>query len=436
MELEELLDTQLQHFGVKGMKWGKHKSYDSSEDKKTVNTKQEGFRLAKGSELHRTTSNENEPNSGHAYVSFKPKDIRAYAKMSKLDSAIGRKKTYDMTMKVTKDLVAPSKEERVSTFVQLVKENPKFSKEFEEAAKEYSPSYIKSRYDNLDSKSDADVKKMYETFAITLGGNPKLRDEYFNALQKKGYNMIVDDADAQIHDSPIIIFDRNNFEVNKVSEITKAYIKDLKSKPMPDITHSGGETMTNSDTQLEHFGVKGMKWGVRKSRTSKDRASETTPKPKSTLRKYIDSNKREIGMLNMVKDLDGLSDNEIRNRLNRVRNENDMKAILNNADRALPKRRKNLREEYFNRANLTDTQLQERVNRLKLEENLRKEVVRATRSQREAANKVIKKVSAQTVSYYTDPTTGEFSATGVPATDMLLKETLQYPKSNNVIPIK
>ena len=190
------------------------------------------------------------------------------------------------------------------------------------------------------------------------------------------------------------------------------------------------------DTQLQHVGVKGMKWGVRKSRTSKDRASETTPKPKSTLRKYIDSNKREIGMLNMVKDLDGLSDNEIRNRLNRVRNENDMKAILNNADRALPKRRKNLREEYFNRANLTDTQLQERVNRLKLEENLRKEVVRATRSQREAANAVIKKVSAQTVSYYTDPTTGEFSATGVPATDMLLKETLQYPKSNNVIPIK
>ena len=190
------------------------------------------------------------------------------------------------------------------------------------------------------------------------------------------------------------------------------------------------------DTQLQHVGVKGMKWGVRKSRTSKDRASETTPKPKSTLRKYIDSNKREIGMLNMVKDLDGLSDNEVRNRLNRVRNENDMKAILNNADRALPKRRKNLREEYFNRANLTDTQLQERVNRLKLEENLRKEVVRATRSQREAANEVIKKVSAQTVSYYTDPTTGEFSATGVPATDMLLKETLQYPKSNNVIPIK
>ena len=270
MELEELMDTQLQHFGVKGMKWGKRKSYDASEDKKTVNTKQEGFRLAKGTELHRTTSNANEPNSGHAYVSFKPKDVRAYAKMSKLDSVIGRKKTYDMTMKVTKDLVAPSKEERVSTFVQLVKENPKFSKAFEEAAKDYSPSYIKSRYDNLDSKSDSDVKKMYETFAITLGGSPKLRDDYFNALQKKGYNMIVDDADAQIHDSPIIVFDRSSFEVNKVSEITKSYIKDLKSKPMPDITHSGDETMTNSDQLLEHVGVKGMKWGVRKSRTSKD----------------------------------------------------------------------------------------------------------------------------------------------------------------------
>ena len=84
------------------------------------------------------------------------------------------------------------------------------------------------------------------------------------------------------------------------------------------------------DTELQHFGVKGMKWGVRKSRTSKDRASETTPKPKSTLRKYVDSNRRELGMNKMLKDVDTLPDSEVVRRVNRVRNENDFRRAIDN----------------------------------------------------------------------------------------------------------
>ena len=103
------------------------------------------------------------------------------------------------------------------------------------------------------------------------------------------------------------------------------------------------------DTQLQHVGVKGMKWGVRKSRKSKDRASETTPKPKSTLRKHIDSNKREVGMRKMVKDVHTLPDSEVVRRVNRVRNENDFRRAIDNTAFVNNKRRKQLREEYFNR---------------------------------------------------------------------------------------
>ena len=146
------------------------------------------------------------------------------------------------------------------------------------------------------------------------------------------------------------------------------------------------------DMQLEHFGVKGMKWGRRK-----DRASETTPKPKSTLRKYVDSNRRELGMNKMLKDVDTLPDAEVVRRVNRVRNENDFRRAIDNTAFVDRKRRKQLREEYFNREKLSDAELQERVRRLNLEDNLRREVVRASKPQREAANELIKSVSTQAI---------------------------------------
>ena len=190
------------------------------------------------------------------------------------------------------------------------------------------------------------------------------------------------------------------------------------------------------DTELQHFGVKGMKWGVRKSRTSKDRASETTPKPKSTLRKYVDSNRRELGMNKMLKDVNSLPDSEVIRRTNRVRNENDFRRAIDNTSFVNNKRRKQLREEYFNRENMSDAELQERVRRLNLEDNLRREVVRASKPQREAANELIKSVSTQALGMYTDPTTKIFTATGNVAADMAIKEGLKYTKSNKIVPEK
>ena len=190
------------------------------------------------------------------------------------------------------------------------------------------------------------------------------------------------------------------------------------------------------DTQLQHVGVKGMKWGVRKSRTSKDRASETTPKPKSTVRKHIDSNKREVGMRKMLKDVDTLSDNDIRARVNRVRNENDMRRVLDNTPTRDRKRKKALRDEYLDRDKLSDSELQVRVARLNLEDNLRREVIRASKPQREAANELIKTVSTHTLNKYTDPKTKVFSATGNAEHDAYIHDALKYAKEKKIVPEK
>ena len=190
------------------------------------------------------------------------------------------------------------------------------------------------------------------------------------------------------------------------------------------------------DSQLQHVGVKGMKCGVRKSRTSKDRASEQTPKPKSTLRKYVDSNRRELGMNKLVKDVNSLPDSEVIRRTNRVRNENDFRRAIDNTAFVDRKRRKQLREEYFNREKLSDAELQERVRRLNLEDNLRREVVRASKPQREAANELIKSVSTHTLDRYTDPKTKVFSATGNAEHDVYIHDALKYAKEKKIIPEK
>ena len=190
------------------------------------------------------------------------------------------------------------------------------------------------------------------------------------------------------------------------------------------------------DAQLQHVGVKGMKWGVRKSRTSTDRASETTPKPKSTLRKYVDSNRREMGMNKMLKDVHTLPDSEVVRRVNRVRNENDFRRTIDNTAFVDRKRRKQLREEYFNREKLSDAELQERVRRLNLEDNLRREVIRASKPQREAANELIKTVSTHTLNKYTDPKTKVFSATGNAEHDAYIQDALKYTKEKKIVPEK
>lgn len=61
------------------------------------------------------------------------------------------------------------------------------------------------------------------------------------------------------------------------------------------------------DNELSHFGVKGMKWGVRKSRTS---TVESSP------RKKLKS-----------KEIKSLSDDELRKRINRIQMEKQYKQL-------------------------------------------------------------------------------------------------------------
>ena len=59
-------------------------------------------------------------------------------------------------------------------------------------------------------------------------------------LNKKGYNMIIDDADAAIiANSPIIVFDRQkSLEVVSINEVNREYLKQLGKGLSPSAQHT------------------------------------------------------------------------------------------------------------------------------------------------------------------------------------------------------
>lgn len=194
---------------------------------KKINTKKDSFVLKSGTTLHRSTFNVDESDrEGHVFATFKEKDAKGYASRNKLFS--GGKMTYDMTMMAKEDLISPSKKERVDTFVQLMANDPKFLKAYQDQKQTYQILKDPSKAKKIE-KTVKGLEKEYDMFAVSLGGSETLRKRYFAELSKKGYNMIIDDADAAIiSNSPVIVFDRQkSLEIISVNEVNREYLRQL-----------------------------------------------------------------------------------------------------------------------------------------------------------------------------------------------------------------
>lgn len=235
---------ELMHYGVLGMKWGvrryqrtdgsltaagkrRYSDAEALRAEKKVNTKKDSFVLKKGTTLHRSTYNADESNrEGHAFATFKGKDAKGYAFRNRIFS--GGKKTFDMTMTATEDLISPSKKERVDTFIKLMMSDPKFNEAYRAQKQTYLLLKDPSKAKKIEQTVDG-LKKEYDMFAVSLGGSAALRDRYFAELNKKGYNMIIDDADAGIiSNSPVIIFDRQkSLKVVSINEVNREYLRRL-----------------------------------------------------------------------------------------------------------------------------------------------------------------------------------------------------------------
>lgn len=173
--------------------------------------------------------------------------------------------------------------------------------------------------------------------------------------------------------------------------------------------------MSELEEVLKHHGVKGMKWGVIRSKVSKaggavkKTAGKAAGKVKERVKEEYKSTSREIGWRKELKNIHELSNKQLQKKVDRVRMENEFKSLANNQKTRNVGDKLNKskdRKEYRNREKMTDKELRNKVEQLRLKDNLRKQISQATNAHRESANRLVDDVGKAF------PTVGAYSEIG------------------------
>ncbi len=173
---------------------------------------------------------------------------------------------------------------------------------------------------------------------------------------------------------------------------------------------------------LQHYGVKGMKWGVRK------RASAA----KNRIKREVSSYRRERNQLK-IKDPGEMTDRELKKTLNRNRLENQLKeesrkstGIGKNRKEERAARRKANRDTYLDRGQLSDKELQAKVNRIRSENQLAQEANKVNRKTIEVGSSFVAGVSS---SLLKDKISGREYTTGQLITNALISGSVDATKT-------
>lgn len=173
---------------------------------------------------------------------------------------------------------------------------------------------------------------------------------------------------------------------------------------------------------LQHYGVKGMKWGVRK------RASGA----KNRVKREVQSFRRERSQLK-IKDPGQMTDRELKKTLTRNRLENQLKeesrktpGIGKNRGEEHSARRKANRDTYLDRGQLSDKDLQAKVNRIRSENQLVQEANKVNRKTLETGSSFMAGVGS---SLLKDVTSGRDYSTGQLITNALISGSIDATKT-------
>lgn len=174
--------------------------------------------------------------------------------------------------------------------------------------------------------------------------------------------------------------------------------------------------------ELKHYGVLGMKWGVRRNRnqpggadgkseskkTSKEKgpvankAAKTKAKPKGKVGQTLDSMKRERDWKKVTAEVDKLTTDQINSVASRVKDENALKTLSKKSKVGSKKDR----SDYLRRSEMSDAELKRKVKRLRAKDSLNSAIDGATKEQRELGEKITEVAKSVGASYASSKVTG------------------------------
>ena len=271
------------------------KSFDSLDD--------HDVHVPKGTVFSRLTAYKDEDMEGRLYTTFTEDDNNKYRGIygPALKSRTGSRELYISHMEMGESVRSPSHRKRVEIYRDMLMELDAHKRgtqfvEYEDSGRLVTRTRDDAYYNNR-------ALKEYNTFARQLVVKNPISDLYFKKVQERGYNALVDDNDAgQLADLPMILLKpksmvsnrrfeplsrdiekkaRKNFteikRINKEGHSVPEQYRDRKPQMAHSVlaeTEGGGLLMADILTPaqqfetpadaLAHYGVKGMRWGVRK----------------------------------------------------------------------------------------------------------------------------------------------------------------------------
>lgn len=158
--------------------------------------------------------------------------------------------------------------------------------------------------------------------------------------------------------------------------------------------------MHELDEILQHHGIKGMHWGIRRNRNRKGGADgkEESVKIKdkrTKLRKHYDSLKRERQWHKDLRNFHNMSTDDAKKLSKRIQLENNLRELTRNKSIAHPSDK----EDYLRREFMSNEELSRKVSRLNAKKDLHKQVSAASAPQVELGKKIANTVGGVALAY-------------------------------------
>lgn len=249
-----------------------------------------GVDLSAGSILSRiSTDQELNIRPGGFYAAFKPEDVQRYKAVlpvywKQWGIANETNTGYEIALKAKTAIKAPSPKETFKMFADFIGDDGDtgFAK-VARSSNNIAATVYAQAVKNGGMSKEAAAKDLWGQFAASWTNNDDpIVSGFFDRVKSSGYNALIDINDAgSIGDAPLRVLDGTLFDHAGAKELSRTAIKSAQEN-LVRLKHESLEEAPMHDEMVDdlladymaHYGIKGQKWGVRRTPKQLGKGSE------------------------------------------------------------------------------------------------------------------------------------------------------------------